>query len=317
MTIEAAVAALVDDSASAHFAVAVSGGADSLALTYMMAEAFPGHVVALTVDHALRRESADEAAQVGRWCVKAQIPHHILKWEKPATSGNIQAQARTARYDLLKAWCVTHHIPYVLSAHNRDDVAETLLMRLARGAGVRGLSAMRAKRVLSPAITLLRPLLNMSHDALVAYLIARGQSWIEDISNQNLAFDRVKVRQWLQQPPLKTLSAERLAASARALAHADEALDWASNRCFTEMATVIAAVVTFRSRSELLALPVELVRRLLLQAMDAARGPALPPRQEELERLYTQLADPLWRGSTLGLCQFAPLGDGFRIKSER
>jgi tRNA(Ile)-lysidine synthase len=317
MKIESAVAALIDDAATAHFAVAVSGGADSMALALMMAAQFPGRVTALTVDHGLRLESADEARQVGQWCAASQIPYHILTWGKPATSGNIQAEARAARYDLLNQFCVTNRIAYVLSAHNRDDVAETLLMRLARGAGVRGLAAMRAKRALSPTVTLLRPLLNISHAALVAYVSSCGQRWIEDPSNQNSAFDRVKVRQWLQRPPLETLSPERLAASAQALAHADAALDWVSKRSFAEMATVVSALVTFRSRTELLALPLELLRRLLLQAMEVARGPALPPRQEELDRLYLQLADPLWRGSTLGKCQFVPLGDGFVVKSER
>ncbi len=316
MSIAPALAALIEDAATACFAIGVSGGADSLALALMMAEAFPGRVVTLTVDHGLRSNSAAEAVQVAQWCTDAQIPHHILRWQTPATSGNIQAKARSARYSLLQNWCAENHIPYVLCAHNRDDVAETLLMRLARGAGVRGLAAMQAKRALSPTVTLLRPLLNQPHSMLVDYLAARNQRWIEDPSNQNRVYDRVKVRQWLQQPPLDTLSAQRLAMSAQALAHADAALVWSAQRCFTELACAKAGVVTFRSRFELLALPTELTRRLLLHAMESVRGPAVPPRQEELERLYLMLADPLWRGSTLGRCKFAPVGDGFVIKSE-
>jgi tRNA(Ile)-lysidine synthase len=316
VNIATVLAALIENAATAQFAIGVSGGADSMALTLMMAEAFPNRVVALTVDHGLRRESAAEAQQVAQWSAAAQIPHHILRWQTPASSGNIQAQARTARYDLLQNWCAQHAVPYVVSAHNRDDVAETLLMRLARGAGVRGLAAMQARRALSKQVTLLRPLLKTSHSDLVGYLEARQQPWIEDPSNQNPAFDRIKVRQWLAQPPLADFSAERLAMSAQALAHADAALAFASARCFAEMANVAAGVVTFRSRIDLLALPTELARRQLLHAMEVARGPALPPRQEELERLYAMLADPLWHGCTLGKCKFAPIGDGFEIKSE-
>jgi tRNA(Ile)-lysidine synthase len=316
MNIQSAVSALIGDCETAQFAVAVSGGADSLALTLLMAEAFPQRVTALTVDHQLRADSAAEAAQVAAWCAAAHIPHYILPWHHEAISGNMQAQARAARYALLNDHCAAHGLPYVLTAHNRDDVAETLLMRLARGAGVRGLAAMRSKRPLSSTVTLLRPLLGISHVALVEWLQAQGQPWIEDPSNQNQNFDRVKARQWLAQPPLATLTAERLAMSAQALAQADTALDWAANRCFAEMATIEAAVITFRSRHDLLALPSELVRRLLLHAMDMARGPALPPRQEELERLTNQLNDAAWRGSTLGKCQFAPVGTGFRVKSE-
>jgi tRNA(Ile)-lysidine synthase len=316
MNIATSLAALVEDAATARFAIGVSGGADSMALTLMMAEAFPNRIVALTVDHGLRSESAAEAQQVAQWCAAMQVPHHILRWQTPALSGNIQAQARSARYHLLQNWCAQNAVPYVLSAHNRDDVAETLLMRLARGAGVRGLAAMQAKRALSSHVTLLRPLLKTSHSELVGYLEARQHPWIEDPSNQNMAFDRIKVRQWLAQPPLADFSTERLAASAQALAHADTALAWASARCFADMATVAAEVVTFRSRIDLLDLPTELVRRLLLSAMEVARGPALPPRQEELERLYAMLAEPLWRGCTLGKCKFAPVGEGFTLKLE-
>ncbi len=316
MNIALAITALIQDTATTQFAIGLSGGADSMALTLMMADAFPGRIVALTVDHGLRAGSAAEAVQVAQWCADLHIPHHILRWQTPATSGNIQAQARTARYDLLQNWCAENHMPYVLSAHNRDDVAETLLMRLARGAGVRGLAAMPAKRALSATVTLLRPLLDQPHDALVEYLAVRDQRWIEDPSNQNRAYDRIKVRQWLQHPPLDTMSAQRLAMSAQALAQADAALLWSAQRCFDELAEVAAGVVTFQSRSDLLALPTELTRRLLLHAMDAVRGPAMPPRQEELERLYLMLADPLWRGSTLGRCIFAPIGDGFVMKSE-
>jgi tRNA(Ile)-lysidine synthase len=316
MNIQTAIAALIEDVATAKFAIGLSGGADSLALTLMMAHVFPGRIVALTVDHGLRAESGKEALQVAQWCADAHIPHHILRWQTPAVSGNIQGQARSARYSLLQIWCAGNGIPYVLSAHNRDDVAETLLMRLARGAGVRGLAAMQAKRALSPSVTLLRPLLNLPHSALVDYLVARNQRWIEDPSNQNRAYDRVKVRQWLQQPPLDIMSAERLAMSAQALAHADAALAWSAQRCFDELASAQIGVVTFRSRLDLLALPTELTRRLLLDAMDRVRGPALPPRQEELDRLYLMLADPLWRGSTLGRCKFTPVGGGFVMKSE-
>jgi tRNA(Ile)-lysidine synthase len=316
MNIQTAIATLIEDVATAKFAIGLSGGADSLALTLMMAHVFPGRIVALTVDHGLRAESGKEALQVAQWCADAHIPHHTLRWQTPAVSGNIQGQARSARYNLLQTWCADNHVPYVLSAHNRDDVAETLLMRLARGAGVRGLAAMQAKRALSPTVTLLRPLLNLPHSALVDYLVARNQRWIEDPSNQNRAYDRVKVRQWLQQPPLDIMSAERLAMSAQALAHADAALAWSAQRCFDELASAQIGEVTFRSRLDLLALPTELTRRLLLDAMDRVRGPALPPRQEELDRLYLMLADPLWRGSTLGRCKFTPVGGGFVMKSE-
>jgi tRNA(Ile)-lysidine synthase len=307
------VSTLIPEANTAHFAIAVSGGGDSMALLLMMHEAFPGRVTALTVDHGLRAESAAEAAQVAQWCAALQLPHTILHWAHGAISGNVMAAARTARYDLMRSWCEAQRVPYLLTGHNRDDVVETLLMRLTRGAGVRGLGTMPAVRALSPHVTLLRPLLHMSHAALLDILRARGQAWIEDPSNQNTHYDRVKMRQLLA---TGVLDPERVALSAQALASANVALDWATDRCFAEQASAEAGVVTFRSRADLLALPAEIIRRLLLQAMEMARGPALPPRQDDLERLLAALAAAEWRGSTLGKCIFAPFRAGFQVKSE-
>ncbi len=314
MSVKAALSALIADAESASFAIAVSGGGDSMALLRWMQGAYAGRITALTVDHGLRAESAAEAAQVAQWCAALQVPHRTLRWEHgPIISGNIQAQARAARYDLMRRWCESAQVPYLLTAHNRDDVVETLLMRLARGAGVRGLGTMPAVRALSPTVTLLRPLLHLSHAALLEELRACGQQWIEDPSNQNAIFDRVKMRQLLSQG---LLDADRVAQSADALASANVALDWTMHHLFAEQAQSVAGVVTFRSRDDLLALPSELIRRLLLHAMEQARGPALPPRQEEMERLLAMLAATEWRGCTLGKCQFAPVGTGFRVKSE-
>ncbi len=308
-----AVGALIPDADTAHYAIAVSGGGDSMALLRLMHEAFPTQITALTVDHCLRAESASEAAQVAVWCAAQNIPHHTLVWEHGEISGNMQAQARIARYNLMRDWCETNATPYLLTAHNRDDVVETLLLRLARGAGVRGLGTMAAVRVLSPRVTLLRPLLQISHEELLTCLRARGQDWIEDPSNQNNQFDRVKMRALLASG---LFDATRVMQSAQALASANVALDWTMMRLFGEQAATTAGVTMFRSRAEFAALPAEFTRRLLLHAMEQARGPALPPRQEELERLIGQLSSPDWRGCTLGKCQFAPRGAGFQVKSE-
>jgi tRNA(Ile)-lysidine synthase len=313
VSIKAALSALIPDADTASFAVAVSGGGDSMALLHLLHEACPGRVNALTVDHGLRAESEQEAAQVAQWCAALHVPHVTLPWVHGAITGNVQAQARVARYALMRDWCEAQRVPYLLTGHNRDDVVETLLMRLARGAGVRGLGTMPAVRPLSPQVTLLRPLLDMSHAMLLDILRARNQPWIEDPSNQNSIYDRVKMRQLLASG---LLDPDRLAHSANALASANEALDWAMDRVFAEQAFAEAGVVTFRSRDDLLALPRELIRRLLLKAMEQARGPALPPRQEEIERLLAMLASAQWRGCTLGKCQFTPAGTGFQVKSE-
>ena len=130
----------------ARLGIAVSGGPDSLALLLLAAEARPGQVEAATVDHALRPASKSEAEVVAEVCARLGVPHVILSadWdEKPETA--IQERAREMRYRLLGEWARERRLT-ILTAHHLDDQAETLLMRLARGAGVRGLAGMRSRR---------------------------------------------------------------------------------------------------------------------------------------------------------------------------
>ena len=153
-----------------RLAVAVSGGADSLALALLAdrwARAQGGRITAVTVDHALRPEAAAEARQVGRWLKAAKIRHVTLRWTPPAPlkklaggtrPANLQSAARDARYQLLTGWCRDHAVLHLLLAHHRDDQAETLLLRLARGSGLDGLAAM-APLVERASLRLLRPLL--------------------------------------------------------------------------------------------------------------------------------------------------------------
>lgn len=180
-----------------HLAVAVSGGADSLCLCLMAdawARARGGRVTALTVDHGLRGGSAAEARQVGEWLAGRGIAHRVLPWvgEKPASG--VQAAARTARYELLEAWCRREGVLHLLLAHHADDQAETYLMRRAHASGPDGLAAMAAVSERG-AVRVLRPLLGVGKDRLQTALTALGQAWIDDPSNANAAFERVRIRQ--------------------------------------------------------------------------------------------------------------------------
>ncbi|MBM4438672.1 MAG: tRNA lysidine(34) synthetase TilS, partial [Actinobacteria bacterium] len=126
-------------------AVAVSGGADSLALTLLAdewARRTGRSIAALTVDHGLRPDSAAEASQVGAWLAAARIRHEVLRWEGQKPRSGIHAAAREARYRMLTSWCRENDVRDLLLAHHRDDQSETFLMRLARGSGPDGLAAM-------------------------------------------------------------------------------------------------------------------------------------------------------------------------------
>ena len=197
-------------------AVGVSGGCDSMALILLCdrwARRNGGRVIALTVDHRLRADSAAEAAQVGDWCARRGIEHRILTWdgEKPRT--RIQETAREARYGLLSGWCRENGVLHLAIAHNREDQAETFLMRLTRGSGTFGLAATSAV-VESGGVRIIRPLLGVSRERLRHTLREAGQDWIEDPSNRNPQYRRVRVRDWLPALAFAGCPPRRLAALA-------------------------------------------------------------------------------------------------------
>jgi tRNA(Ile)-lysidine synthase len=255
--------------------IAVSGGPDSLALLLLAAAARPGLIEAATVDHGLRDESRGEADMVASLCEKLGVPHRIVPadWAEPPTA-NIQAEARTMRYRLLSEWAEERGLPALATAHHADDQAETLLMRLARGAGVRGLSGTRAKRSLTEQVALVRPLLGWRKAELVALVEKAGIEAVDDPSNRDPRHDRSRIREVLSGSAWA--DPVRLATSAAALRDADEALDWA-------LAPLITA--RFKRDGQMLMiepfdLPRELRRRLLLAAFAelgqaAPRGPDL------------------------------------------
>jgi tRNA(Ile)-lysidine synthase len=180
--------------------VAVSGGGDSTALLVIAARwaHARGHAIsAATVDHGLRAGSAAEAAGVAALCTRLGIPHETLRaGNLRDAGGNLAAAARDARFALLGGWARARVLSAVLLGHTMDDQAETVLMRLARGSGAEGLSAMQA--VLERAgVVWLRPLLGARRAALREVLRAEGISWAEDPTNEDTQYDRVKARQAL------------------------------------------------------------------------------------------------------------------------
>jgi tRNA(Ile)-lysidine synthase len=182
-----------------HVAVAVSGGADSVALC-VLAQRWVlqqgGRITALTVDHGLRRGSAGEARQVGDRLRPLGIAHHILPWSGAKPASAVQAAARAARYRLLCAFCREAGILHLLLGHQAHDEAETLLIRLLRGSDPAGLAGI-APLIETPWCRILRPLLGWTPDRLRQVVAAAGVRWIDDPSNDDPRFTRTVCRQVL------------------------------------------------------------------------------------------------------------------------
>ena len=261
--------------------VAVSGGPDSLALLILAAAAYPGVVEAATVDHGLRPESAAEAAFVDQVCQTIGVPHATLRMEWPDPVGtNIQARARGARYSLLTGWALDRGIGFVATAHHLNDQAETVLMRLGRGAGVSGLAGTRACKPLGlnadSEVHVVRPLLGWLRAELASIVSDSGIEPVQDPSNDDERFDRTRVRQLLSREAWPT--PERLAASAANLADAEEALQWATSYLLGERSTHREdGSIALDARD----LPRELQRRMLQETLphfigcDPVPGPKL------------------------------------------
>lgn len=183
-------------------ALAVSGGSDSIAMM-LLAKAWASaaqnlpYLVVLTVDHDLRAASASEALQVAAWCEDIGLPHEILRWQHNKPKTGIQAKARQARYDLMAAWCANNGVSSLLTGHTADDQAETVLMRSSRTATAASMAGIWPERDWN-GIRIVRPLLNMRRDDLRQYLKLNHQSWIEDPSNEDTRFERVRIRQSLK-----------------------------------------------------------------------------------------------------------------------
>jgi tRNA(Ile)-lysidine synthase len=276
--------------------LAVSGGSDSTALMVLFADwlarrrADAGAHTVLTVDHGLRPESVSEAEAVAHHAVQLGFWHATLVWEGSKPKTGVQAAARSVRHQLLAEYASRHGIAKLLSAHTADDQAETLLMRLARGSGLDGLGAMAPLTTIATrgpadqyALTLARPLLDVTKARLRATLEARGVVWIEDPSNQSPAFERPRVRAARAQLESLGLTTDMLALSARRLGRARAALEawesdfWSTNVCADACGFIRIDAPALRRA------PLEIAVRVLSQAIALAGGTDEPVPMAKLE----------------------------------
>ena len=271
-------------------AVAASGGGDSMALLDLARAACAERAVdlaAVSVNHGLRAEAADEAALVAAYCATHDIPHHILQWDGKAARGNLMAQARAARYRLIAEWARGADMACVMLGHTRDDQAETLLMALSRAAGLDGLSGMD-QRFARDGMTFTRPLLAASRDDLRAYLRAQGLRWADDPSNDDPAFERVRMRKALPMLAELGITPQALATTADAARMGLGAVRLAVMRAIPQAVAFEAGDVILRLNPRDMIAP-EVERRLTLAALAYVSGSSQPVRAMALAQLEAGL----------------------------
>ncbi|HUO54856.1 MAG TPA: tRNA lysidine(34) synthetase TilS [Rhodoblastus sp.] len=268
--------------------LAVSGGPDSLALMRLARRWRASRAgVALhvaTVDHGLRRESAAEAEQVGRWARELGLGHEILVWRGAKPTAGVQEKAREARYALLFDHARALGAQAVATAHHADDQWETLLIRLARGSGIAGLSGMARDQKFASG-RLIRPLLDLPKQALIDFCRHEGQEFFDDPANANPTFARARWRAIAPTLHDLGLSTERLARLAERARKVDEALDWAARDLFLRAVMPEPHVYDMRAAQ---GAPPAIVERFLALAFTRCAG-AAPDRLERLERFTQKL----------------------------
>lgn len=300
---------------SPALAVAVSGGADSIALCLLAhewAEPRGGTVTGLTVDHGLRAGSSDEADLVGDWLRAQGIGHRVLPWRGEKPRNGVQSKARDARYGLLRDWCLGHGVLHLLVAHHADDQAETLLMRADRASGFDGLAGMAAL-VDTDAPRLLRPLLGLGRARLRASLRLRRQEWIEDPSNRDLRFARARVRADLDGGAWDAVELAGVADRVGRIRAFDEAF---TNEWLARYADLHPAGYGWLDLDGLRAAPPGVGLRMLSRMVIGVAGKGYPPRRPSLARVLTKLLENAPRRATLAGCLLTPRGGGVLVCRE-
>ncbi len=306
---DAALGALAGFEAPPFLAVAVSGGPDSLALAILAdrwARRRGGEICAVSVDHQLRPQSADEMRLLSGWLRAREIRHEVLVWSgaKPATG--IQEAARRARYRLLDEWCREQGCLHLLTAHHREDQAETHLIRRRADSGPVGLAAMSTVRELADC-RLLRPLLGIAKARLTAFLDAEGQPFVDDPSNRDPAFERARLRAGGKAAsdladPGAVLAATRRFGRRRIVFQRDR------DAVLARAVSLHRAGFAVLDPAPLLYAPREVGLAALAALVAAIGGGAYPAGRERLARLYRMLdhraAGAAPRGHTLGGCRF-------------
>ena len=277
-------------------AIAVSGGPDSLALTFLTAEwskKFQNcKLIALTVNHNLRKESTAEAQQLQKLLASHNIEHHILNWQhKEKILSNIQHKARVARRELLTTWCINHGVKILLVAHTKNDLAETFFMNMFRGSGIYGLSSIPEKIIVNNA-EIIRPVLIFTKEELKNYLHKKNITWIEDPSNQNKNFLRTKIRNLFNSKEMKAIFPDenlflnRITTNIKNTSRARHCIESIINQKLEEITKLNTDHLTI-DRQKFCKLHSEIALNILSSCLiNISKTHEYKPRFNSLERLY-------------------------------
>lgn len=300
------------------FVVAVSGGPDSLALAALSKAytyCYKSKFYYVLINHNIRRNSLQEAKKVKNLLQKKQINLKIIS-NKKKIEKNIQGEARNIRYELLSNFCLKNNIRSLITAHNLEDQVETFLIRLSRGSGLRGLSAMRPKSKISSKIDLYRPLLDTKKEFLIKISKKTFGNFIKDPSNKNLKYLRTKVRS-LKKPLEKSgVEYEQIFKSIRNLSDSRDSLDDFLKKEFSKIikkkdSEILINLKKFKKHNN------EIKMAIINASIKKLKKNYYDPRAKKVINLIRAIDKKGFKKSTLGGCIFFKKGINLCLKNEK
>jgi tRNA(Ile)-lysidine synthase len=287
------------------FALAVSGGSDSLCLAYfskIYSTEFRNKIHVLIVDHNLRKESHKEALQVKEILKRRKIPSKILRWTGPVLRNNIQKNARDLRYLLISNYCLKKNIKYVATAHHGDDQIENFFIRLLRGSGLTGLSSMSIKTKYNSKLKIIRPFLKFEKKDLKYVTVNYFKKYIKDPSNKDEKFMRIRIRKYRQSMEKEGLDTRKIIKTVDNLMSANKALNFYKNKALYKHASFVSKDKCLVNKKIFSEEAGEIIFKSFSDVLSLVSGTYYPPRSKKIVNLIDRLKKNKFVKSTLGGC---------------
>ena len=293
------------DIKSKNFALAVSGGSDSLCLAYfskIYSSEFGNKIHVLIIDHKLRKESYNEALKVRNILKKRKIPSKILSWQGKIPKSNIQKNARDMRYSLIFDYCLKKNIKYLITAHHGDDQIENFFIRLIRGSGLTGLSSMSENTQYNDRLKIIRPFLNLNKIDLKYVTLNYFKTYIKDPSNEDEKFLRVRIRKYKKNMEREGLDTRKISKTVENLVSANQALNFYKNKALYKHATFVSKDRCLINKQIFSEEAGEIIFKSFSDILSLVSETYYPPRSKKIIDLIDRLKKKIFIKSTLGGC---------------
>ena len=288
-----------------NFALAVSGGSDSLCLacfSKIYSSEFRNKIHVLIVDHKLRKESSKEALKVKKMLLKRKIFCKILSWKGHVPKKNIQKSARDIRYSLISNYCFKKNIKFLITAHHQDDQIENFFIRLFRGSGLSGLSSMSRNTKYDNNLKIIRPFLSFKKSDLKYVTLNFFKNYIKDPSNQDEKFLRVRVRKYRKEMVKEGLDTEKIIKTVNNLDSANQAINFYKKKALHKHVSFLSKNKCLINRQIFLEEAAEIIFKSFSDVLSLISGTYYPPRSKKVLNLIERVKKNKFIKSTLGGC---------------